>query len=120
MDDRTKACTSLKFARALLSSKGHLDNFPDNQSYWQDIEVESKLAYFSRCKVHGHSLDSCRKSRDFKAKNIINAKVDTRDTDHKSMNKTALGKFFLGESSKVVMNIAGPSSRGEKICNGNR
>lgn len=32
-----------------------------DEGYWQDIEMETNLAYCSKCKVHGHELANCRK-----------------------------------------------------------
>lgn len=70
VDARTKACTHLKSARACVEldvTKTIPDsiwiNLSDNRSYWQIIEVESKLAYCGKCKVHGHLYEACRKKK---------------------------------------------------------
>lgn len=68
VDVRTKAWLSLKFAIVCME----LDvtrkipnavwvNLPNEQGFWQKIELESKLSYCAKCKVHEHELANCRK-----------------------------------------------------------
>lgn len=70
VDDRTKACVSLKYARVCVE----LDvtqpipdavwiSLLDNKGYWKNVEMETNLAYCSKCHLHGHSLASCRKAK---------------------------------------------------------
>lgn len=68
VDDRTKACLSMKFARACIEidvTQPIPDkiwiNMGGEGGYWQDIEMETKLSYCSKCRVHGHELANCRK-----------------------------------------------------------
>ncbi|CAM8982810.1 unnamed protein product [Rhodiola kirilowii] len=70
LDVRTKACSSLKYARACVEvdvSKAILEEviltLSDGRKFSQKIEVEGNLSYCSYCKIHGHMLTECRKKR---------------------------------------------------------
>lgn len=70
------------------------------------------MAYCTRCTVHGHSLDSCRKSKELKAKKLNNEKVYTHGTEHRPMHKAAPRNVTVGDNKKVEVTIAGASSQG--------
>lgn len=49
-------------------------NMGGENGYWQDIKIETKLAYRSKCRVHGHDLSICRKanpSNEYKNKEVF-------------------------------------------------
>lgn len=82
VDDRTKACTDLNSARACVEldvTKGIPEavwiNMPDDRSYWQVVKVDSKIAYCSKCRLHGHNFESCRKRKTSKP---VEAKEENR------------------------------------------
>lgn len=70
VDNRTKACVSVKYARACVE----LDvtrPIPDSawisllndKGFWHPIEAETNLSYCNKCKVHGHTIGTCRKAK---------------------------------------------------------
>ncbi|KAL9661456.1 hypothetical protein QQ045_026280 [Rhodiola kirilowii] len=68
LDERSKACSTLKYSRACVEIDVSIDiptevkiSLPDGRSFWQAIEIEGNLHYCAHCKIHGHSLDKCRK-----------------------------------------------------------
>ncbi|KAL9673092.1 hypothetical protein QQ045_029345 [Rhodiola kirilowii] len=68
VDARSKACATLKYARACVEidvSKSVLDEviiyLPDGRKYIQKVEVEGNLFYCSHGKIHGHHLSDCRR-----------------------------------------------------------
>lgn len=107
VDDDIIACTSLKFARACVEldvtkpiPKAIWINPPDNRSYYQDIEIESKLGYCTRCKVHGHSFVSCRKRKDSKTKDTNSRKNDAHEPAlHDPVHATS--NLIFGDNKQV-------------------
>ncbi|KAL9673195.1 hypothetical protein QQ045_029449 [Rhodiola kirilowii] len=70
VDERSKACATLKYARACVEidvskpvPEEVIISLPDGRKYTQKIEVEGNLFYCSRCKIHGHSINNCRKQK---------------------------------------------------------
>ncbi|KAL9676060.1 hypothetical protein QQ045_004273 [Rhodiola kirilowii] len=68
LDDRTKACSTLRFARACVEidvSKSIMEEvritLSDGRMFWQKIEVEGNLSFCSHCNIHGHTVAECRK-----------------------------------------------------------
>lgn len=127
IDDRTKACTSLRFARACVEidvmksiPKAVWISLPDNRSYWQDVEVEGNMAYCKRCKVHGHSLETCRKARNYVqvGKGVEESRKlkgkETMGTSSSDIpNPKAVSRdVSRGANNNVVDNIGGSSKEG--------
>ncbi|KAL9691662.1 hypothetical protein QQ045_012087 [Rhodiola kirilowii] len=70
LDERTKACSTLKYARACVEidvSNPIPDEvriiLSDGRIFWQKLELEGNLSYCSHCKIDGHILAACRKNR---------------------------------------------------------
>ncbi|KAL9686291.1 hypothetical protein QQ045_023747 [Rhodiola kirilowii] len=101
VDQRTKACLSLRFARICFE----LDvskviphkiwvNLPNNQGFWQEVKIESKLAYCARCMIHGHDLSICRKEAARKEKGAT-------EEGQKDSNNTNLQENIMTKSSTI-------------------
>ncbi|KAL9679056.1 hypothetical protein QQ045_016910 [Rhodiola kirilowii] len=70
LDERTKACSLMKYARACVEidvSQPIPDEvqitLSDGKKFWQQIEVVGNVSYCSYCKFHGHDLAACRKKK---------------------------------------------------------
>lgn len=68
LDDRTYELNSLSLARACVEID-IAQPIPSqiwiqigDEGFYQDVIVEGSTAYCSRCKIHGHDLNSCKKA----------------------------------------------------------
>ncbi|KAL9684647.1 hypothetical protein QQ045_022088 [Rhodiola kirilowii] len=69
VDIKTASLTNPSYARVCVEmdmAKSYPDavwiNTGGEGGFWQKISYESRLAFCSRCKIHGHTLDVCRKA----------------------------------------------------------
>ncbi|KAL9675898.1 hypothetical protein QQ045_004106 [Rhodiola kirilowii] len=92
LDERSKACSTLKYARACVEIDVSKEipeevriSLSDGRIFWQKIEVEGNLFFCSHCKIHGHALAVCRKKKSPRSE-IQTNHVGGRDTN---VNKDA-------------------------------
>ncbi|KAL9681564.1 hypothetical protein QQ045_013349 [Rhodiola kirilowii] len=108
LDVRTKACSSLKYARACVEvdvSKAISEEvsliLSDGRKFRQKIEVEGILSYCSYCKIHGHMLTECRKKR--KVSGEVNLSAQ-------SMNNVNSGKA-AAHNMKMANTVQGDTGK---------
>ncbi|KAL9664996.1 hypothetical protein QQ045_020405 [Rhodiola kirilowii] len=70
LDDRSKACSKLRFARAYVEIDVSKPipvevriTLSDGRMFWQKIEIEGNLSFCSHCNIHGHTLAECRRKK---------------------------------------------------------
>ncbi|CAM8940503.1 unnamed protein product [Rhodiola kirilowii] len=87
VDERSKACATLKYARACVEidvskpvPEEVIISLPDGRKYTQKVEVEGNLFYCLRCKIHGHHLSDCRRGKSSKV-----ADYPGRDSSHQEI-----------------------------------
>lgn len=97
IDARTKACATLRYARACAEidviqpiPDSVWIALPDGQGFWQPIEIEGNIKYCSHCRIHGHEFAECRKKVQAAIVNKNN-EVDVEDANETSNEATISG-----------------------------
>ncbi|CAM8904624.1 unnamed protein product [Rhodiola kirilowii] len=74
IDHRTRVVSNPSFARVCIELDLNKPipeevwiGLPNSDGFWQPITYENKLSYCSRCKLHGHDLSNCRKTKPMSA-----------------------------------------------------
>ncbi|CAM8896606.1 unnamed protein product [Rhodiola kirilowii] len=74
IDHRTRVVSNPSFARVCIELDLNKPipeevwiGLPNSDGFWQAITYENKLSYCSRCKLHGHDLSNCRKTKPMSA-----------------------------------------------------
>ncbi|KAL9679057.1 hypothetical protein QQ045_016911 [Rhodiola kirilowii] len=87
VDERSKACSTLKYARACVEldmsqpiSEEVVISLSDGRSFCQKIQVEGNMSYCSHFKIHGHELSNCRKKRAVKMDDVVIKHLKQIDT----------------------------------------
>ncbi|KAL9678705.1 hypothetical protein QQ045_016554 [Rhodiola kirilowii] len=109
LDERSKACSTLKYVRACVEidvtkyiPEEVRITLSDGRVFWQKIEVEGNLSFYSHCKIHGHTLTECRKKKP--AKNgdraIPAGEKNRARNDNRHNGNTNLDKIILADSNQ--------------------
>ncbi|KAL9661686.1 hypothetical protein QQ045_026512 [Rhodiola kirilowii] len=109
VDERTRACKSLRFARVCVEVDvtkpipGEVwVNLPNNQGFVQRVEVESKLTFCMKCQIHGHDVMSCRKivAGNNKGSESLRRKDYDKDMSAKVMKEASATSRSTSEEDK--------------------
>lgn len=117
VDARTKACVAVNYARACVE----LDvtqpipdsiwiSLPNDKGFWQPIETESNLRYCSKCRVHGHTISTCRKSK------VPQPHTKNQETHRPIPNRNTITReVSLGRSKSVSVTLSNKQKEGSTI-----
>ncbi|CAM8891275.1 unnamed protein product [Rhodiola kirilowii] len=109
VDERTRACKSLRFARVCVEvdvtkpiSGEVWVNLPNIQGFVQRVEVESKLTFCMKCQIHGHDVMSCRKivAGNNKGSESLRRKDYDKDMSAKVMKEASATSRSTSEEDK--------------------
>ncbi|KAL9680839.1 hypothetical protein QQ045_012619 [Rhodiola kirilowii] len=100
LDERSKACSTLKYARACVEidvTKSIPEEvritLSDGRVFWQKIEVEGNLSFCSHYKIHGHILADYRKKKSQKPVAQVNqaGRKNKKVSDNRPIEVTISG-----------------------------